>query len=152
MKLECADFGPGQAIPARFTCTGRNVSPQIVWGDVPENTRNFALIVDDPDAPSGLWTHWIAYNIPGTRRGLPANIDSVPRLGDGTMQGRNDFRKIGYGGPCPPQGHGPHRYFFRLYALDDKLKLEPGIGKTELERAMQGHILGHAELMGRYQR
>ena len=152
MKLENPDFEQGSTIPKQYTCTGRNVSPQITWGDVPGNTRSFALIMDDPDAPAGIWTHWIAWNIPGGRRGLPGNINAVPRLEDGTLQGRNDFRKIGYGGPCPPQGHGPHRYFFRLYALDSELDLEPCATKAELERAMEGHVLEFAELMGRYQR
>lgn len=152
MRIECTDFGQGLPIPKQYTCSGRNVSPQVTWGDVPENTKSFALVADDPDAPEGSWTHWIAYNIPADRRGLPANIDGVPRLLDGTLQGRNDFRKIGYGGPCPPHGDGPHRYFFRLYALDSKLDLEPGADKAELIRAMQGHVLEQTELMGRYQR
>lgn len=152
MKLECSDFGQGQKIPAQHTCSGRNISPQISWGDVPEGTRSFVLILDDPDASAGVWTHWIAYNIPGGQRELPARIDAVPRLPDGTMQGVNDFRKIGYGGPCPPAGHGPHRYFFKLYALDDRLDLEPGANKRDLERAMEGHVLGQAEFMARYQR
>ena len=152
MKLEIADLERGESIPDRYTCVGRNASPQIIWGDVPQNTRSFALIVDDPDAPAGTWTHWLAYNIPGKQRGIPENIDTAPRLPDGTMQGRNDFRKIGYGGPCPPRGHGPHRYFFRLYALDSPLQLEPGAGRAELERAMNGHVLEQAELMGRFQR
>lgn len=152
MKLKCADFEQGQPIPKQYTCAGRNMSPPITWDGIPKNTRSLALIVDDPDAPSGIWTHWLAYNIPATQRSLPANIDVAPRLSDGTMQGRNDFRKIGYGGPCPPEGHGPHRYFFRLYALDSELPLEPGASKEDIERAMQGHIIDHTELMGRYQR
>lgn len=152
MKVQCADFEQGDIIPEQYTCTGRNISPPITWTDAPENTRSFALIVDDPDAITGKWTHWLAYNIPATRRELPPNIEAVPRLRDGILQGRNDFRNFGYGGPCPPKGHGTHRYFFRLYALDSELSLQPGAAKAELERAMQGHIIDHAELMGRYQR
>ncbi|QQG35755.1 MAG: YbhB/YbcL family Raf kinase inhibitor-like protein [Micavibrio aeruginosavorus] len=152
MKLESADFSQGGDIPRQYTCSGRDISPQVTWSDVPVDTKSFALIVDDPDAPSGTWVHWVAYNIPGNKRGLPENVDAILQMQDGTRQGRNDFLEIGYGGPCPPQGHGSHRYFFKLYALDSKLDLLPGASKSELERAMEGHILAQAETMGRYER
>lgn len=152
MKLESSDFAQGSIIPQRYTCGGENVSPHLEWGDAPAGTKSFALIVDDPDAPAGIWVHWLLYNIPGERRGLPENIETIPKLDDGILQGRNDFGKTGYGGPCPPHGHGPHRYVFKLYALDDDLELPPGAQKAALERAMQGHILAQAEIMGRYER
>lgn len=152
MKLKSTDFGPGQKIPGEYTCTGNNISPKIIWDDLPEKTKSLVLIVDDPDAPVGNWTHWLAYNIPANTRGLPPAIPPKMKLDSGILQGKNDFRKIGYGGPCPPQGHGPHRYFFRLYALDEILNLKPGAEKEELERAMTGHILDQAEIMGQYER
>ena len=109
------------------------------------------MIADDPDAPVGTWVHWVIYNIPGSARALPSGVEKKERLADGSVQGRNDFRKPGYNGPCPPPGK-PHRYFFKLYALNAELPLAPGATKADVERSMSGHILGQAQWMGRYQR
>jgi Raf kinase inhibitor-like YbhB/YbcL family protein len=115
------------------------------------HTKTFALIADDPDAPAGTWVHWVIYNIPGSARGLTGGVEKKEELADGSRQGRNDFRKAGYNGRCPPPGKA-HRYFFKLCALSTELTLAAGAGKSDVERAMGGHILGHAEWMGRYQR
>ena len=138
-------------IPQKFTCDGADVSPALNWASPPAGTKSFALIADDPDAPVGTWTHWVAFNLPATSTGLPENVAKVEMLPDGTHQGQNDFHKIGYNGPCPPPGK-PHRYFFKLYALDQPLNLKPGASKQEVEKAIQGHILGQTEWMGKYQR
>ena len=117
----------------------------------PAKTQSFALIMDDPDAPVGTWVHWVLFDLPSETRELAEGVAKQEQLAGGTRQGRNDFGKIGYGGPCPPPGN-PHRYFFKLYALDAKLNLKAGVTKAEVERAMNGHILAHAELIGRYGR
>jgi hypothetical protein len=152
MRIKSGAFSPEGKIPERYTCQGENISPEISWEGAPEKTQTFALILDDSDAPAGAWVHWVVYNIPGAARGLPPHVPATERLENDAVQGRNSFRKIGYGGPCPPQGHGPHRYFFRLYALDARLNLKPGAGKEEVMSAMNGHILGEAGLMGRFER
>jgi len=144
-------FSNGQTIPKKFTCDGPDVSPQLSWKEAPAATQSFALIMDDPDAPSGTWVHWVLYNLPANTSELPEGMDKPEQLAAVALQGRNDFRKIGYGGPCPPRGT-PHRYYFKLYALDTKLDLKGGATKSDLEHAMKGHILGEAELMGRYGR
>lgn len=144
-------FSNGGDIPKEFTCSGEDRSPALEWSEAPAGTKSFALIADDPDAPLGTWVHWVIFNIPGAAHLLPGTIDKKDQLADGARQGRNDFRKIGYNGPCPPPGK-PHRYFFKLYALNSDLRLAPGASKKDVERAMEGHILGHAEWMGRYQR
>jgi len=149
--ISSAVFSNGQTIPKKFTCDGPDVSPQLGWKEAPAATKSFALIMDDPDAPAGTWVHWVLYNLPANTRELPEGMDKEEQLATGALQGRNDFRKIGYGGPCPPRGT-PHRYYFRLYALDTKLDLKAGATKPDLEHAMKGHILGEAELMGRYGR
>ncbi len=141
----------GGEIPKKFTCDGPDVSPPLEWPEAPPGTQSFALIVDDPDAPVGTWVHWVLYELPSTTRALPENVPKQESLADGSRQGRNDFRRIGYGGPCPPAGPA-HRYFFKLYALDAKLGLKPGASKAELEAAMKGHILLQGELMGKYKR
>ena len=150
-ELSTPAFQPGAPIPKDYTCRGRGVSPELNWGDPPAGTQSFALIMDDPDAPSGTFVHWVIFNIPAETGSLPENVPKVDELPSGSRQGRNDFRKIGYGGPCPPPGK-PHRYFFKLYALDRSLDLKPGASKQEVEKAMQGHTLEKAEQMGRYQR
>ncbi len=142
----------GDMIPIRYTCEGRNLSPPLTWGDPPEGTQSFALICDDPDAPSGDWVHWLLYDLPAQVRGLPQGIELDPELPDGSRQGRNGSGRLGYTGPCPPPGRGPHRYFFTLYALDARLGLPPAATKAELLRAMEGHILAQAELMVRFER
>ncbi len=146
-------FREGAAIPVKHTCDGADVSPPLAWSGAPPSAAAFALIVDDPDAPAGTWVHWVLYNLPGTAAGVPENVaktDQLPNLG-GALQGRNDFRRPGYGGPCPPPGPA-HRYFFKLYALDAPLSLKAGGSKADVERAMRGHVLGTAQLMGTYAR
>jgi len=149
--LTSSAFEPGGTIPKLYTCDGPDVSPPLRWTDPPPWTRSLALICDDPDAPVGTWVHWVLYSLPHEIRELPEGVPPQPTLPGGGKQGRNDFRKIGYGGPCPPRGPA-HRYFFRLYALDADPGLEPGATKQELLKAMTNHILAQAELMGRYRR
>lgn len=150
MKLTSSAFQHGQMIPQQYTCDGRDISPPLTWSDPPQGTQSFALIADDPDAPRGTWVHWVVWNIPATARSLEENVPKRESLETGARQGMTDFKKIGYGGPCPPSG--THRYFFKLYALDTTLKLPSSTTKADLEKAMQGHILEQAELMGTYQR
>jgi Raf kinase inhibitor-like YbhB/YbcL family protein len=144
-------FTNGGDIPKKFTCDGADVSPPLSWTDAPAKTGAFAIIADDPDAPAGIWTHWLIYDLPANRTELEENVIKADRLPNGSHQGRNDFRKLGYGGPCPPAGT-PHRYVFKIYALDSKLNLAPGSTKQELEQAMQGHVLAKGELIGKYGR
>ena len=144
LVLVSSAFLAGASIPVEFTCDGRNQPPPLSWSGAPEGTRTFALIVDDPDAPSGTFVHWVLFNIPGTATAPPQGAGSA-------VQGRNDFGKTGYGGPCPPPGK-PHRYFFKLHALDGPLALKAGATKADVERAMQGHVLATAELVGSYLR
>lgn len=150
MKLESPAFAPAQPIPQKYTCDGADVSPELRWSNAPPGTKTFALIADDPDAPRATWVHWVVYNIPGTTHEIPEGAGKTATTSIG-VQGRNDFGPAGYGGPCPPPGK-PHRYFFKLYALDTKLDLKPGATKKDLESAMQGHMLANADLMGTYQR
>jgi len=149
--LNTTAFQDGGDIPKKYTCDGPDLSPGLSWSDPPANTQSFALIADDPDAPAGTWVHWVLYDLPAGMRQLPEGVLKDKELKGGGRQGTNDFRRIGYGGPCPPAG-APHRYFFKLYALDKKLDLAPGAGKRALEQAMQGRILAQAELMGKYKR
>lgn len=136
----------GQPIPAKYTCDGQDISPPLHWSDVPQGTQSFALIMDDPDAPVGIWVHWILFNLPADLRDLPEKA-APPK---GSLEGKNSWGRLGYGGPCPPGG--THRYFFKLYALDTTLNLASGASKEQLLKAMEGHILGQAELMGVYSR
>lgn len=151
LKLESPAFSPGGDIPRQYTCDGPDLSPPLRWSDPPAGTQSLALICDDPDAPAGTWVHWVLYRIPPSARELPEGIPKQEELADGSRQGRNDFRKIGYGGPCPPRGP-KHRYYFRLYALDIVPDLPAGATKAQLLQAMDGHILAQGELMGRYGR
>jgi Raf kinase inhibitor-like YbhB/YbcL family protein len=151
LQLSSAAFSGGQKIPVKFTCDGSDASPELSWRDIPAGTKSFALIMDDPDAPAGTWVHWVLYNIPAESKELPEAVPKQEQLPDGALQGHNSFRKIGYGGPCPPPGK-PHRYYFRLYALDSKLDLKAGATKADVERAMKAHVLGEAELIGRFGR
>lgn len=144
-------FKMGSPIPKKYTGDGPDISPPLNWEGVPEGTKSLALICDDPDAPVGTWVHWVIFNIPTTVKELPENVPKQNLLSNGAKQGINDFRKIGYNGPAPPPGK-PHRYFFRLYALDTILDLPPGIKKSDLLKAMEGHILASCEYMGTYQR
>ncbi len=150
-SLHSTAFKEGADIPRQYTCEGADISPALSWNEAPPKTQAFALIADDPDAPVGTWVHWVAWNIPAATRQLPENVSKTAELPGGGRQGNNDFRKIGYGGPCPPPGK-PHRYFFKLYALDTTLDLKPGATKKDLEQAMKGHVVAEAQLMGKYQR
>ncbi len=149
--VKALGFAAGGRIPREFTCEAEDTSPALRWADAPPGTQSFALILDDPDAPGGTWTHWLIWNIPARATGLPNNVARAAEFRDGSRQGRNDFQRIGYGGPCPPPGK-PHRYFFHLYALNCKLDLKAGAGRAELDRALKGHVIQQAEWMGRYQR
>ncbi|MBD3427300.1 MAG: YbhB/YbcL family Raf kinase inhibitor-like protein [Candidatus Omnitrophica bacterium] len=140
-------FKDGETIPIEFTGKGENSSPPLRWSDVPDGTKSFALVMDDPDAPMGTWVHWVIYNIPEESRSLPEGVPRDFTLENGTLQGINSFRWAGYGGPSPPPG-STHRYFFKLYALDRELELAPGANKGQLMRAIQGNILDRAELVG----
>ena len=151
LDLETSAFEPGGAIPERHTCDGGDVSPALSWSAPPAGARSLALVCDDPDAPRGTWVHWVLYNLPAGTQRLDEGVPATAELPSGARQGRNDFRRIGYGGPCPPPGP-PHRYYFRLYALDVVLALASGATRKDLDRAMKGHVLADAELMGRYQR
>ncbi len=150
MEIKSSAFKEGALIPARYTCDNIDVSPQLEWSQGPAGTKSFALICDDPDAPMGTYVHWVLFNIPGVSKELKENVPKTGRLGDGTRQGKNDFGKIGYGGPCPPGG--THRYYFKIYALDKVLDSDNGITKKELLNEMEGHILAEGQLMGRYKR
>ena len=143
-------FADGGMIPREYTCDGRDISPPLVWNGVPEDTKSLAIICDDPDAPVGTWVHWVLFNIPATVNELPQSIPPDKVLENGARHGINDFRKFGYGGPCPPGG--THRYYFKIYALDTELTQEPGLTKADLLKAMNGHILAEGQLMGRYKR
>ncbi len=139
-----------QNIPQHYTCDGDNVSPPLAWGNVPEQAQSLTLIAEDPDAPGGVFTHWLLFNIPPGVKELPEDVRRDETLPNGARQGINDFGKIGYGGPCPPGG--THRYYFKLYALDTLLDLKPGATKEQLLDAIQGHILAETEVMGKYSR
>lgn len=150
MKLTSPAFNEGGPIPAKFTCNGADVSPPLAWTDVPAGTKSLALICDDPDAPVGTWVHWVLFDLPPSLSGLPEGIPARPTLEGGGVHGTNSWRRIGYGGPCPPGG--THRYFFKLYALDITLGLGNSATAKDVQAAMQGHVLGEAQLMGRYGR
>ena len=150
MEIKSSAFGNGKSIPSKYTCDGADFSPPLEWSESPAGTKSFALICDDPDAPMGTWVHWVIYDIPSATTMLAEGISREKELPGGGIQGINDFRRIGYGGPCPPGG--THRYFFKLFALDAMLSLKPGITKDQLLKAMRGHILAEAQTMGTYRR
>jgi Raf kinase inhibitor-like YbhB/YbcL family protein len=145
LKISSTAFFEGGMIPGRYTCDGEDLSPPFVWSGVPAGAQSLVMIADDPDAPVGTWVHWVIYDLPLELNGLPEAISGIGK------QGKNDFRKLGYGGPCPPPGK-PHRYFFKLYALDRLLNLPSGATKAEVEKAMKGHILAEGQIMGKYGR
>jgi Raf kinase inhibitor-like YbhB/YbcL family protein len=154
LTLTSPSFRNNQPMPAKFSCEGEDASPALKWEGAPAGTKSFALICDDPDAPGGTWVHWVVYAIPAAATELlesVAKIDAVAALG-GLKQGMNDFGRVGYGGPCPPRGHGAHHYHFRLYALDAELNLAPRVKRQQLDAAIKGHILAQTELVGAYQR
>jgi Raf kinase inhibitor-like YbhB/YbcL family protein len=150
-ELRSSAFRQNQAIPKKYTCDGSDVSVPLNWNDPVHETKSFALIADDPDAPRGTWVHWVLYDLPGDTRELAEGIPAKETLDDGAKQGKNDFGRIGYGGPCPPPGP-VHHYQFKLYALGKMVGLRPGATKQQLLDAMKGHILAQAELIGTYKR
>jgi Raf kinase inhibitor-like YbhB/YbcL family protein len=148
-RLLIGAFPAGATIPRLHTCDGADLSPALEWQDAPKNTQSFALVMDDPDAPAGVWNHWLLYDIPAGANSLAPGW----KPGGPGASGTNSFGKQGYGGPCPPPGHGPHRYFFKLFALGVAgLGLPPGAKRAEIDKAMRGHILGEAQYMGMYER
>lgn len=151
MQLTSTAFAEGHAIPAKYTCEGEDLSPPLSWTGAPVGTKSLALIVDDPDAPSGTWVHWVLYDLPPTATGLPEGLPKSQYIPGNAKQGLNDFKHLGYGGPCPPPGKA-HRYYLKLYALDRVLELKPGATKKEVERAMEKHTLARGQLMATYQR
>ncbi len=151
IRLTSSAFSEGAAIPARYTCDGQDISPPLKWSNIPPGTKSFALVCDDPDAPVGIWVHWVLYGLPGSASALQEGLPTAETLVNGAKQGLNDFRRIGYGGPCPPGG-SPHRYFFKLYALSVELDLPPKATKKDLLQAMEGRILAEGHLMGTYQK
>ncbi|MGH9407749.1 MAG: YbhB/YbcL family Raf kinase inhibitor-like protein [Terriglobia bacterium] len=151
LSLISSAFNAQGMIPSRYTCSGANVSPALMWANPPAGTRSFALIVTDPDAPGGTFTHWVAFNLPPGQHRLSEGLPQRAQIAAGGAQGSNDFPGIGYEGPCPPPGN-PHHYFFRLYALDCRLPLKPGATRGQVERAMKGHVLGEAVLTGLFGR
>jgi Raf kinase inhibitor-like YbhB/YbcL family protein len=151
MQLSSPAFTENAPIPNQHTADGKDRSPVLHWSGAPEGTVSFALICDDPDAPRGTWVHWVLFNLPPQTHELTEGLPPEKTLGNGARQGTNDFHKIGYGGPSPPPGK-PHRYFFKLYALDMLLNLKEGATKPQLEEAMKGHILAETQLVGKYGR
>jgi Raf kinase inhibitor-like YbhB/YbcL family protein len=156
ITLTSTAFKEGQPIPSTYTCDGVNVSPPLEWSGIPKSAKTIAVIAEDPDTPNGTWVHWVLFNLPAENIGLVENLPATESLKAGGFQGTNDFGKIGYGGPCPPSG--THRYFFKIYALDAELSLKggtttkDGATKQDLEKAMTGHIVSQAQLMGTYKR
>lgn len=152
IQLTSPSFKDGQPIPAMHTFKGADTSPALAWDAVPPGTKSISLIMDDPDAPRGIWVHWVLWNLPPEARALPEAVPNKPSLDGGAKQGRNDAGDVGYGGPCPPPGK-PHRYYFKLYALDAPVALKEGAAqKADLVAAMKGHILGEGQLMGTFAR
>jgi Raf kinase inhibitor-like YbhB/YbcL family protein len=153
IELLSSGFREGEASPIQYTCDGANISPPLRWGGIPKNSQSLAIICEDPDAPSGVFVHWVIFNLPPIVADLPEAAPTTEELAEsGAIQGMNDFNNIGYDGPCPPPGSKPHRYFFHLYALDTKLRLQAGATKQEFERAAENHIIAEGSLMGTYKR
>lgn len=152
IELTSAVFTTGERIPTQYCCDGEDMSPPLTWSDGPDGTQCYALIMDDPDAPAGTWVHWIAWNITKTSLEENESQEAIADGGDHIEQGRNSWKKPGYGGPCPPPPTGEHRYFFRIYALDEHLDLPETTTRQRLEEAMEGHVLAVGELMGTYSR
>jgi Raf kinase inhibitor-like YbhB/YbcL family protein len=151
LLLESDAFQAGDTIPQRYTCDGDDLSPALQWSEPPAGTQSLALIFDDVDAPAGTWVHWVIFDMPAGALSLPEGVPADPVVDGLGVHGSNSWQDLGYGGPCPPKG-GPHRYTFRLYALDTVLDLDAGAGRADLDKAMEGHILGTGQLMGRYGR
>lgn len=151
LTVTSSAFRANQTVPREHTCEGADRSPALAWSGAPAGTAAFAIVMDDPDAPRGTWVHWVLWNLPASEHALAPGVPPLERLENGASQGRNDFRRIGWGGPCPPPGPA-HHYSFRVYALDAPLELAAGASKASLERAMQGHVLAQGELVGTYAR
>lgn len=151
MQVTSAAFKNNESIPEQYTCEGKNISPPLAWTGAPAGTRSFVLIVDDPDAPHGVWTHWVVFDLPADTTALAEDTPKSQSITGDAKQGTNDFKQVGYGGPCPPPGK-PHRYFFKLYALDTTLDLKPGSSKNQVEAALAQHVLAQGQLIGIYQR
>jgi Raf kinase inhibitor-like YbhB/YbcL family protein len=151
LTLKSPAFVKGQSIPAQYTCDGKDVSPEVSWANVPDGTKSFALIIDDPDAGSNPWVHWVIFNIPKNQRMLKKDLPAKKELKSGALQGVNDFKNIGFGGPCPPKGPA-HQYVMKLYALNSKLDLKAGVTKAQMIKAMKGHIIEKAVLKAKYKR
>ncbi len=151
MKLTSPAFAEGETIPKEYTADGADVSPPLHWQDISVGTKSLVLICDDPDAPRGIWVHWVLFNLPPDVAELPREMPVEKELPSGAKQGTNDFKKIGYGGPSPPAGK-PHRYFFKLYAVDKMLELAAGATKQQVEAAIKGHVLAEGQVMGKYGR
>jgi Raf kinase inhibitor-like YbhB/YbcL family protein len=152
MELSSPAFADGQSIPAKYTCDEKDLSPPLKWSGVPAGAKSLVLIADDPDAPVGTWTHWVLYDLPGNTTELTEDLPKSQFLPNGAKQGLNDFKRLGYGGPCPPAGKA-HRYFFKLYALDAPVGLKPGATKKEVERAIgDKHVVAQTQLIGTYKR
>jgi Raf kinase inhibitor-like YbhB/YbcL family protein len=150
MEITSTEFREGESIPSKYSCDGQDISPPLAWKDIPEGAKSLALIADDPDAPGKTWVHWVVYDVPPTVNGFSESVPASEKLEKGGTQGINDFKRIGYGGPCPPSGE--HRYYFKLYALDQVLNEPPGLSKQKLEQLMEGKILDQCSLMGTYAR
>ncbi|MBV9210211.1 MAG: YbhB/YbcL family Raf kinase inhibitor-like protein [Acidobacteria bacterium] len=150
MKMSSSAFADGQPMPSKYTCDGENISPPLKWEGVPEKAKTLALFVVDPDAPGGRFTHWVLFNLSATAKELPEKIPAEPQPAGVASQGTNDFKKLGYGGPCPPTG--THHYIFKLYALDSELTLNANANREDLLNAMQGHILAQGQLTGTYEK
>ncbi len=150
IKVTSRAFKDGGPIPRQYTCDGPDVSPPLAWGPVPGGAKTVALIADDPDAPVGTWVHWVLYDLPAKVNELPEKVPPDKKLSLGGVHGTNDFKRIGYGGPCPPSG--THRYYFKIYALDRGLNLGPGATKQQLLQAMEGNVLDQGQIMGTYKR
>ena len=151
IQITSTAFADGQPIPAKFTCDSSDVSPALGWTGAPAGTKSFALIADDPDAPVGTWVHWVVYDLPAGTTSLPGNVSKSQHILGTAKQGVNDFKRIGYGEPCPPPGK-PHHYFFKVYALDTMIDLKPCATKADVLNAMEGHVLAQGQLMGTYKR
>jgi Raf kinase inhibitor-like YbhB/YbcL family protein len=151
LEIDSSAFEAGGNIPARYTCDGEDISPSLSWSEPPTGTESLTLICDDPDAPIGIWNHWVLFNLLPTARSLPENVPPDEIVAGVGVHGFNSWRRTGYGGPCPPKG-SDHRYLFKLYALDTGLDLQAGASKQDVEKAMEGHILAEGQLVGRYGR
>lgn len=151
LMIKSSAFNDGDTMPAKYTCKGENISPSLFWEQPPGDTGSFAIICEDPDAPGGMWVHWVIYNIPEGVTELPEHVPIRELTDNGAKQGMNDFGRIGYGGPCPPPGT-EHKYFFRLYALDQILEVNTGLTRDQLLKAMKDHIIEEAEIMVKFKR